>query len=74
MSIKDQIIIQEGERSGNLFLIKYGEFELIKRVKKEKHVDFNYEQFITLKGKKAKTESLAGKNDQGERYRDSFQD
>ena len=43
---KDQILINEGEKSSYMFLIKDGEFELTKKIKKDIRVDLDYRQFV----------------------------
>ena len=43
---KDQILLKEGEKSPYFFLVKDGEFEMLKRVKKDLRVDLDYRQFV----------------------------
>ena len=41
---KDQILLKEGEKSPYFFLVKDGEFEMLKRVKKDLRVDLDYNE------------------------------
>lgn len=47
--IKDQMVVTEGERPGQLYIVKEGEFELMKKVNRTKKVDIDYDQFISIK-------------------------
>ena len=39
---KDQILVEEGVKSSFMYLIKEGEFELSKKIKRDLRVDIDY--------------------------------
>ena len=44
---KDQILVEEGVKSSFMYLIKEGEFELSKKIKRDLRVDIDYSQFMS---------------------------
>eukprot|EP00347_Sterkiella_histriomuscorum_P018268 403346159 len=59
---RDQIVVSEGTKNNYLFLIKEGEFEVTKKVKKDMRVDIDYSQFIKLDEHGEKIQNKSGNN------------